>query len=79
MKAIYINLSIVSFLVTIYFLFGSFAAVGKSFDYPKTLEEVLILYLAVMKQHNNNPDLSIYTEQSKQMLKNLESNTFANG
>ena len=69
MKSNYINLSIVSFLVTIYFLFGSIAAVGKSFDYPKTPEEVLILYLTVMKQHNNNPDLPIYTEHSKQMLK----------
>jgi hypothetical protein len=63
------SLSIVSISVLIFFLLGSFVVEGKSFDYPRTPEDVLILYLALMKEHNNNPDLPIYTEQSKQMLK----------
>ncbi|HSG30386.1 MAG TPA: hypothetical protein VLB82_02465 [Thermodesulfobacteriota bacterium] len=52
---------IVFFLVATFFLLKNFTALGKSFDYPQTPEDVLMLYLALIKENNNNPDLAIYT------------------
>ena len=67
MKANYLYL--VTSLLLLFFSIANFALAQDSYSTPKTPEEMLNLYFKAMKEHNSNPDLPIYTEQSKQMLK----------
>jgi len=69
MKASCLYLSIVSIIMPIFFAFGNFVAAQDYYNHTETPKETLSLYLGAMREHNTNPDLPIYTEQSKQMLK----------
>lgn len=67
MKANYLYL--VTNLMLLFFSIANFALAQDSYSTPKTPEEMLNLYFKAMKEHNSNPDLPIFTEKSRQMLK----------
>lgn len=67
MKANYLYL--VTNLMLLFFSIANFALAQDLYSTPNTPEEMLNLYFKAMKEHNSNPDLPIFTEESRQMLK----------